>query len=150
MSIKLVPTTREAVDSFLVLGGVVIVVVQVLALAYSRIHMAVVAVGIMMIYSGVLRLGSHVMPNRRIYTQLRSEVDHFIQLIRELNSHAVSGDSQLFSRTRAAMLESVDRITAVAGVTDKQSSEGKLHTRPGLTSDHKVGSLQSGTSGHRS
>ncbi len=121
MRIKLVPTTREAIDSILVLGGVVIVVVQVLALAYSRIQMAVVAVGIMMIYSGILRLGSRLAPNRRIHHQLRSEVDHFLRLVRELNSQAVSGDSEQFNDTRAAMLELVDRITAVAGVTDKQS-----------------------------
>lgn len=120
MRMKLLPTMREAVDSFLVLSGVVIIAVQVLAIAYSRIQMAIVSVGIMMVYLGVLRLGSRMMPNRRVYTQLRSEVDHLIQLVRELNSHAVSGDSQLFSATRAAMLESVDRITDVAGVLDKQ------------------------------
>ncbi len=121
MRIRIVPTMRDAIDSILVLGGVVIIVLQVLAIAYSRIQMAVVAVGVMMIYLGVWRLGSHALPTRRIYQQLRSEVDHFLTLVRKLNTHAIRGESALVDDTRAAMHQSVDQMPCVSGVSDKES-----------------------------
>lgn len=121
MTMRLVPTRPEAVNSILVLGGVVIVVVQVLAIADSRLQMAVVAGGIMMIYLGVLRLRKEVLRENRAYLKLRSEVDHFLRLVREINTQAISGESALVDDTKAAMQESVDRIASVAGVADKES-----------------------------
>ncbi len=118
MRMRLVPTRREAVNSILVLGGVVIVVVQVLAIANSRLQMTVVAGGVMMIYLGVLRLRNEVLQEKRVYLKLRSEVGHFLGLVREINAQAISGESVLVNDTKAAMQESVDRIASVAGAAD--------------------------------
>ncbi len=121
MRIGLVPTRREAVNSILVLGGVVIVVVQVLAIADSRLQMAVVAGGIMMIYWGVLRLRNELLQEKRVYQKLRSEVEHFLRLVREINARAIGGESTLVDDTKAAMQHCVDRIASVAGVADIES-----------------------------
>ncbi len=118
MRMPLVPTMREAVGSILVLGGVVIVVVQVLAIADSRLQMAVVAGGVMMIYLGTLRLKGQVRRGRRVYQQLRPEVNHVLGLVRQINAHVVATEGEQASETKAAMHESVDRIALVAGVME--------------------------------
>ena len=46
---------------------------------------------------------------------LRSEVDHFIKLVRGLNTHALSGETKVVDEIRGQMKDSVDRMVTHAG-----------------------------------
>ncbi len=116
---------REAVNSLVVLGGVGLIVWQVVSMAESRGPMVVVAVGIMMIYLGILDLGTQVLPNRRVYNKLRSEVEKFLVLVRKLNAHAVSDEPARVESVRTEMHDSVDRMVSVAGLRDEAHASRK-------------------------
>jgi hypothetical protein len=87
-----------------------------LLLAYSPIHVAVVVLGVLMIYVGIWRLSSHLLPNRRIFMPLRCEVDEFIRLVRRLNAQRSHRDVSAAFETAAELRETVERVIAAAGV----------------------------------
>ena len=74
-----------------------------------------VLTGILMIGLGVWRLGHRMLPERRVYVGLRSEVDFFIRLVRRLNAHSVVNDGTMVETLRAEMKEAVDRMVMLAG-----------------------------------
>lgn len=115
--------SRATFDKGTALTGVLLVLSQLLLLAYSPIHVAVVVVGVLMIYVGVWRLASHLFPNRRIYMPLREEVDEFIRLVRRLNSERASGNLPAAFETGAELRETVERVIAVAGI-EKEPGNG--------------------------
>ena len=115
---KISLSLREAIDTALVIIGVTIIAVRVLSIADSGNDMVVVAVGIMMIYLGVWGLGTHLLPSRRIFSHLRSEVDDFLSLVRKLNTHSVNGESALVDATKTEMREAIEQMAAAAGVAD--------------------------------
>jgi hypothetical protein len=108
--------SRTTIDKGVALGGVALVLLELLLLAYSPVHVAVVVLGVLMIYVGIWRLASHVLPNRRIYLPLRAEVDEFIRLIRRLNAERGRGDFPAAFETAAELREAVERIITAAGV----------------------------------
>jgi hypothetical protein len=81
---------RSAIDQILTLAGVVVIVVTVALLTELWTPLFIVLVGTLMIGAGAWRLGTRLLPNRRIYVGLRSEVEYFIRLVRRLNSHALA------------------------------------------------------------
>jgi hypothetical protein len=106
---------RSALDQILTILGVIVIVVPVTLMTDSWGPLIVVFVGISMIGMGVWRLGSRLMPERRVYVGLRSEVEHFIRLVRRLNAHALSGETEVVEGIRQEMRESVDRMISLAG-----------------------------------
>ncbi|UCC81867.1 MAG: hypothetical protein JSW46_12750 [Gemmatimonadota bacterium] len=115
--------TRATFDKGVALTGVLLVLSQLLLLAYSPIHVAAVVLGVLMIYVGIWRLVSHMLPNRRIYMPLREEVDEFIRLVRRLNTERTKGDFPAAFETGAELRETVERVIAVAGV-EKEPGNG--------------------------
>jgi hypothetical protein len=115
--------SRATFDKAVALGGVLLVLSQLLLLAYSPIHVAVVVLGVLMIYVGIWRLVSHMLPNRRHYMPLREEVDEFIRLVRRLNTERAAGDFPAAFETSAQLRETVERVIAVAGV-EKEPGNG--------------------------
>ncbi|UCC75065.1 MAG: hypothetical protein JSV86_11110 [Gemmatimonadota bacterium] len=107
---------RSTLNNALALGGVVIILLQTLMIAYERIEVATILAGIMINQIGVWGLATKLLPERRVYLELRAEVDRFIGLVRQLNSHAVSGDDDQVGSTKALMHESIDRMVSVAAV----------------------------------
>ena len=107
---------RKAINSVLILGGVAIIAVQVLMIAETGNEMAVVAIGIMMVYLGVWDLASRLLPNRRVYRRFRAEIDRFLDLARTLNTRAVNDDEAGVHQVRAEMIDAVDRLVESAGV----------------------------------
>jgi len=106
---------RSAVDQLLTIVGVVLIVVPVALYSESWTPLIVVLVGIAMIGFGVWRLGIRMFSDRRTYVGLRSEVDHFIKLVRRLNTHALGGETKMVDEIRGQMKDSVDRMVSHAG-----------------------------------
>ncbi|UCC48685.1 MAG: hypothetical protein JSV41_00465 [Gemmatimonadota bacterium] len=120
---SLVPS-RSTVNKILALAGIVIIFVQLVLIAETRLQVIVVLLGILLNQIGTWGLAGHVMPERRKYLQLRSEVDRFLGLVRRLNTDAVSGYDAGVDEAKAAMHQSVDRMASVAGVTETPEREG--------------------------
>jgi hypothetical protein len=111
--------SRTTINHALALIGVVIILYQTLMMAWERIEVAIVLLGIVVNQIGVWRLAGRVLPNMRTYLQLRAEADRFIGLVRHLNTHAVAGDDAEVESTRAEMRDSVDQMVEVAAVKDE-------------------------------
>lgn len=108
---------RQTIDQFLVIIGVIVIVVPVALMEEPGSALFTVLGGIALMGLGVWRLGHRVLPDRRVYVGLRSEVDHFIELVRRLNAHALRGDSGGVGEVKASMHDSVDRMALIAGLT---------------------------------
>ncbi|MGD2154591.1 MAG: hypothetical protein PVG79_15075 [Gemmatimonadales bacterium] len=108
-------SVRSAIDQTLTILGVIIIVVTVTLLTESWTPLFIVIVGTLMIGAGAWRLGTRLLPNRRIYVGLRSEVEYFIRLVRRLNSHALAEETEKVENLRVEMKESVDRMVSLAG-----------------------------------
>lgn len=106
---------RSAIDQILTIVGVIVIVVTVTLLTESWTPLFVVMVGALMIGAGAWRLGTRLLPNRRIYVGLRSEVEYFIRLVRRLNAHALEEESGKVENLTVEMKESVDRMVSLAG-----------------------------------
>ncbi len=78
---------------------------------YARVVTGVVLVMVGYFY------GSHpFLTSERRYTALRSEVDNFIDLVRQLNRTAIAiGGGAEFDEVTTAMRESLERIEELAG-----------------------------------
>ena len=85
----------------------------------ANMRVLIVSVGILLLASGVWYAGNPYLKNERRYLGLRAEVDSFIGWVRELNAARGPGKRQGESdRLNAAMHESVDRMTQLAGKPD--------------------------------
>ena len=86
---------RTNFDQLIMLFGVALVVGPVTVMNESFILLGLVLAGMAMIALGVWRLGSQLLPERRVYVGLRQEVERFIDLVRRLNAHKISSDAAL-------------------------------------------------------
>jgi len=103
---------RFTLDKALALGGVIVILLQVLLIADLRWQVAVVLVGILINQVGVWGLAARLMPDRRTNLRLRSEVDVFIGLVRKLSGQSGRKDGSAFDTTTAELHEAVDRIAS--------------------------------------
>lgn len=107
---------RSAIDQVLIILGVLLVVTVVTLLEQdSWTPLVVVMIGILLVGLGIYRLGHRVLPNRRVYIGLRSEVDYFIRLVRRLNSNTLQNENDQVEILRQEMKNSVDRMVSLAG-----------------------------------
>ena len=112
---------RSAIDQILIIAGVLIIVTPIAILEpESWTPIVLVLIGIVFMGMGVYRLGHRVLPNRRVYVGLRSEIEFFIDMARKLNTHALLNDTDAVETTREQMKESVDRMVSVAGHPGKK------------------------------
>lgn len=122
---------RPWIDRFLAVGGILVIFLQVLFIvlegaateaspefARMRFQFGVVLAGIIVNQIGVWSLANRVLPDRRVYLQLRGEVDRFIELVRTLNTYKVAGETERVDQTREKMIESLNRMVTSAGVTE--------------------------------
>ncbi|NIR42875.1 MAG: hypothetical protein GWN99_03230 [Gemmatimonadetes bacterium] len=112
--------SRSALHNTLALGGVVVILLQTLYIAYDRIQVAIILAGIIINQIGVWGLANKLLPERRVYLELRAEVDSFIGMVRELNSQAVQGDQVAVDQTKTNMHESVERMAEVAAIESEE------------------------------
>ncbi|MGD2154157.1 MAG: hypothetical protein PVG79_12875 [Gemmatimonadales bacterium] len=111
---------RTTLNNVLALGGVVIILLQTLMIAYERIEVVIILAGIMVNQVGTWGLANKLLPERRVYLQLRAEVDRFIGLVRQLNASAVAEDNPEVESTKALMHESIERMVSVAAVKSEE------------------------------
>ena len=129
---------QRAVIAALLLIGVQLVIGVIL---FSQAHprMVYIMLGFLFIELGVIIAINKLPPYERRYLALRSETDYFLGLVYELNIAAIKMhrthapyDCQEFDRIQEAMLESIERMSAVAGKTNAdlaaESHELLVHT----------------------
>ncbi len=125
-----VRTLRKVLDTGLPFVGVVVILSTMIWVRELRLQIAIVAVGIMLIEVGVWKLAHRILPSERKYVALRTEVDQFIALVRQLNTAALawheSGSLEHlteFEAIQKLMEQSVEQMTEVAGKTDAQVAD---------------------------
>ena len=121
-------TLRKFIDIAVPLMGVGVILGAVLFLRGDlRVQIAVVGLGMLLIEIGVWKIPHQLLGTGRKYLALRTEVDQFLHLVRQLNTAAVAlrkDDSpqnrQALQEVPAAMRQAVDRMVHVAGKTDAE------------------------------
>ncbi len=121
-------TLRKLIDIAIPLTGVAVILGAVLLLRSDlRVQIAVVGLGMLLIEVGVWKIPHQLLGTGRKYLALRTEVDHFLGLVRQLNSAAVAlreGDSpqnrRALQEVPEAMRQAVERMVHVAGKTDAE------------------------------
>ena len=116
-------TVRRVVELGLPILGMAVVFGGVLFVPPTnlQVQIVVVLVGVLILEAGVWGLTSQILPSERHYRALREEGDHFITLIRDLNSAALArkagfeGGDEHFEEALAAMHASVERMAGAAG-----------------------------------
>ncbi|MCZ6875296.1 MAG: hypothetical protein O7G88_17520 [bacterium] len=123
-------TLRKVLNTGLPFVGVVVILSTLILVRELRLQIAIVAVGIMLIEVGVWKLANRILPSERQYDTLRTEVDKFITLVRQLNTAALvchASDSvehqTEFETIQRLMAQSVEHMAEVAGKTDAQVAE---------------------------
>jgi hypothetical protein len=107
------PLVGVTIGLLLILSGLVVVE------ANAELYMRVI-VGIVLVMAGYFYAQHPFLSSERKYTELRSEVDKFVDLVRKLNRTAMAiGGGPEFDEVTAAMRQSVARIEELA----KQEAE---------------------------
>ena len=103
------------------LGGVLLLYSAVV-LSIGWLQLALFGLGFVIMIVGSWKLYNRLLPNQRYNTVLRSEVDQFIGLVRELNNAAIrleeapsSAHERAFEAAQEAMHQSIDRMAGLAG-----------------------------------
>jgi hypothetical protein len=86
------------------------------------VQLFLVVAGLLMTEAGFARWADPILPDERRYTALRNETEHFVTLVRQLNTVAVAlaeghdGAPQFaLDEVEGQMRRSVDRMIALAG-----------------------------------
>ena len=87
------------------------------------VQLPMALIGVLIMEAGVWRITTKLFPNERQFNGLRSEGDHMIELIRELNSAAIAKetgqeDARRFQETLQAMHDSVVKMSELAARDD--------------------------------
>ena len=92
------------------------------------IQLFLVTAGLLLTESGIWRAAGQILPDERKYLALRSETDHFIALVRQLNAASLAldkgdGDTPRFAleEVRTEMHRSVDRMVGFAGDVEAEA-----------------------------
>jgi len=119
---------RKILDIGLPLAGVVIILSAILFLQEIRSQISVVLVGIIFIESGIWKISNRILPDDRKFCYLRSEIDTFIILCRQLNSAALklnkknsAENEKVFNNIRDDLENCLERIVETAGKTKKDA-----------------------------
>lgn len=126
---------RKFIDIAVPLTGVGVILGAVLFLRGDlRVQIAVVGLGMLLIEVGVWKIPHQLLPTGRRYLALRTEVDQFLHLVRQLNTAAVAlrkDDSpehrRVLQEVPDAMRQTVERMVHVAGKTaDELATEREV------------------------
>lgn len=105
--------------------GMALVIGAVLFGEPLAVQLFLVVAGLLMTEAGLWRLADPVLPDERKYMALRTETDHFIALVRQLNTAALGiaeggdrGSRFALDEIQTEMHRSVDRMINFAGQTE--------------------------------
>jgi len=107
---------KAGIDRILIFAGLFLVLLQTVQLDLTPLELGVILFGIVVTVLGLWGLGARLKPERRVYLQLRTEVDRFLDLVRRINTHAVDGDGARANEVKEEMHASVELIAQAAGV----------------------------------
>lgn len=115
----------EALDTLMLLGGIVIVMGAIVLMPTHTGQIVGAALGLLMVEASAWGSTRRLLPGQRKYKALRREVEHFLGLVKQLNHAAltvkkydVPEAQQAFEQTCEAMEQSVKHMIQVAGKTD--------------------------------
>lgn len=119
---------RRGIDVGLPLLGMAVIFGSVLFGSPSQLQIQVILllVGVLILEAGVWGVTNALLPNERRYPALRQEADHFLDLVRQLNSAAIAKEEdrregyKRFRNCLDQMRSSVDRMAKVAGQSDRE------------------------------
>ena len=120
---------RAGLDRTLALGGLMIVLLQAMIMTESQTQAALVVFGLMLNQAGYWGLGRRLALHRRVFLALRAEVDSFLRLVRQLNAQVLEGSANSVERTRAEMIDAIDKICMAAGVIGETIPPEKIAER---------------------
>lgn len=110
---------RRAFNRYIGLGtavlGLLIVFSSFRLLDNLFLWYVTIMVGLFVVLSGFLYGAYPFLTNERRYTMLRKEVNQFIGLVRQLNEAATNESQADMESAKAAMRESVERMSEMAG-----------------------------------
>ncbi len=87
---------RNVIDRLVFYVGVLLVVGTMPFTGASTTQFSLVVSGLLIVQLGVWRVASAGLPNARRDQSLRDEVDHFIQLVRDMDSAANAKEASAF------------------------------------------------------
>ena len=96
--------------------------------------------GILLLEVGIWYAANPVFTNERRYASLRSELDRFIECVRELNKSAADGSEGRFRSIKAAMHESVEAMVGMTHVHDGGHPDSQPTAGPEAAVEEPVGS----------
>jgi hypothetical protein len=86
-------------------------------------QLQLIALGLATVWIGAWRLFDLLLPEKRHYLLLRAEVDHFLDLVRQLNTTAcvvrelpTPENRQIAEEVKHAMHKAVEQMVVVAGI----------------------------------
>lgn len=112
MTMQLAPT-RVMLERLLALGGLTIVLVEIFVFGFSPLHTVLLALGVLMIYVGTWRLTGGLL-RQRSNRALRSEIERFLVLVRQLYAERTKADSAAIHETKGKLRESAERIISAS------------------------------------
>ena len=108
--------------------GMALVIGAVLFGESLAIQLFLVVAGLLLTEAGLWRLADPILPDERKYVALRAEADHFMTLVRQLNTASVALDEGDTAGSRFAIDElqtemhrSIDRMVTFAGKTTEEA-----------------------------
>ncbi len=117
--------------------GAALAIIAALAVRDESIvlRVSLVVVGVLMLQAGAAKLPYYLVRNERRFRQLRSELDEFVWLIRELNAAALDTRSNpraedRFEDLHTALQESLERMALYAGRTDEELLKDQPELQP--------------------
>lgn len=127
--------------------GMALVIGAVLFADSMGIRLFLVVAGLMLTEAGIWRMADPLLPDERRFMALRAETDHFIALVRQLNSAALAleqgdtaGSSFALDEVRREMHRSVDRMVEFAGKVESEASATRAGNGSGPESGAASGS----------
>ncbi len=117
--------------------GAALAIIAALAVRDANVvlRVSLVVVGVLMLQAGAGKLPYYVVRNERRFRQLRSELDEFVWLIRELNAAALDTRSNpraedRFEDLHTALQDSLERLALYAGRTDEELLKDQPELQP--------------------
>lgn len=113
--------------------GMALVIGAVLFGQSLPVQLFLVLAGLLLTEAGLWRLADPFLPDERKYLPLRTETDHFMTLVRQLNASALAlqeGDDRgprfALDEVRTEMHRSIDRMVNFAGKTADEVDPGDM------------------------
>ena len=128
---------RKTFDVGLPIVGMFLVFLAALGVEDIQLRIILILIGLLLIEVGVWKLANPLYPNERRFNHLRTEVDQFITLARELNATALKARTtrsdtleNRMDAILASMRRSVDRMAEVAGKEEVEIEDEEETVRP--------------------